>query len=173
MAGPVKLEKIKLLILDVDGVLTDGGIIINADGSESKIFSVLDGHGIRMWHRAGFQSAIISGRTTEATAHRAKQLEITYVYQQCIDKLPTFEQLLNQTGITADEVAYIGDDIMDIPIIRRVGFGVAVANAVSECKSAAHYVTTNTGGRGAVRETVEYILKNTGRWDELMKRYLV
>ena len=173
MSGSTELKNIKLLILDIDGVMTDGGIIIHADGSESKKFNVLDGHGIKLWHRAGFKTAIISGRDTAATSHRAKQLDISYVYQKCVEKLPAFEKLLGETGLRADETAYIGDDIVDIPVARRAGFAVAVANAVAELKAVSHYVTTNSGGNGAVRETIEYILKNTGKWDEIMKRYLV
>lgn len=167
------LAAIKLMILDVDGVLTDGTIIIGADGSESKRFNLLDGHGIRMWHRAGLQTAIISGRQTQATETRAAQLQINYVFQNCHKKLPPFEELLAETGLSADKVAYIGDDLLDIPIARRVGFAVAVANAVDELKSCCHYVTSRPGGTGAVREVVEYILKNTDRWNKLMERYLV
>ena len=166
-------SKIKLLAMDVDGVLTDGSIILHHDGTESKCFNLLDGHGIRMWHRAGLKTAFISGRKTEATAHRAKQLEVSYVVQDCREKLPAFEQLLRETGRDASEVAYIGDDVMDIPLLRRVGLGAAVANAVEEVKQNAAYVTTRPGGGGAVREVIEYILKSSGRWDELMKRYLV
>ena len=167
------LAAIKMMILDVDGVLTDGTIIINADGSESKRFNLLDGHGIRMWHRAGLQTAIISGRETEATTIRAEQMSITHIFQGCQKKLPAFEKLLAQSRLSTDEVAYIGDDVLDIPIMRRVGFAVAVANAVDEAKSCCHYVTSLAGGNGAVREVIEYILKNTNRWSDLMGRYLV
>lgn len=167
------LAAIKLMILDVDGVLTDGTIIINSDGSESKRFNLLDGHGIRMWHRAGLQTAIISGREAKATGIRAEQLEITHVFQACHKKLPAFEKLLEKTGLSANEVAYIGDDVLDIPILRRVGFAIAVANAVDEAKSCCHYITSRPGGDGAVREVIEYILKNTNRWNELMQQYMV
>lgn len=167
------LAAMKLMVLDVDGVLTDGTITINADGSESKRFSVLDGHGIRMWHRAGLRTAIISGRRSKATDIRAAQLEITHVFQDCHDKLPVIEKLLAQTGVSLGEVVYIGDDILDIPIMRRVGFAVAAANAVDELKGCCHYITSSPGGGGAVREVIEYILKNTGRWNDLMQRYLV
>jgi 3-deoxy-D-manno-octulosonate 8-phosphate phosphatase (KDO 8-P phosphatase) len=164
-------SRIKLLVLDVDGVLTDGTIIIGADGSESKVFSVIDGHGIAMWHRAGGKTAIISGRTAEAVSHRARELKIEYVYQECKQKLPTFEQLLKEMGLGPEAVAFVGDDLMDIPLVRRAGFGVAVAGAVKELKDEAAYVTVAAGGRGAVREVIEMILKGSGRWDELMKRY--
>ncbi|MFA6187410.1 MAG: HAD hydrolase family protein [Phycisphaerae bacterium] len=167
------LKEIKLLAMDVDGVLTDGGLLIGSDGTEFKNFNLLDGHGIRMWHRAGFQTAIISGRKSGATQIRAKELEISFVYQPCDNKLDGFNDLLAKSGLEAKNVAYIGDDVMDIPLMKRAGFGVAVANAVNELKSCAHYITSGSGGNGAVREVIEYILKNTGKWDELMKRYLI
>ena len=166
------LSVIKMLILDVDGVLTDGTIIINADGSESKSFNSLDGHGIRMWQRAGLQVALLSGRASEPTRRRAEQLQIEYVFEDCHYKLPELEKFLDQLGMKPEAVAYIGDDLTDLPVIRYVGFGVAVANAVDEVKKHADYVTTRSGGSGAVREVIEYILKNTGKWQELMKRYL-
>jgi 3-deoxy-D-manno-octulosonate 8-phosphate phosphatase (KDO 8-P phosphatase) len=166
-------DDIKLLAMDVDGVLTDGGIFLHHDGTESKRFNLLDGHGIRMWHRAGLKTAFISGRITQATAHRARQLEVTHVFQDCHEKLPVFEELLAKSGLKASEVAYMGDDVMDIPLLRRAGFSVAVANAVEEVKQNAAYVTSLPGGSGAVREAIEHILKNAGKWDELMKRYLL
>ncbi len=171
MAQEPNLADIKLLVMDVDGVLTDGGVIIHPDGSESKVFNVLDGHGIRMWHRAGLKTAIMSGRTAEATKLRAGQLEIAYVYQECTEKVPAFERLLKESDLSANEVAYIGDDVLDLPVMRRAGFAVAVNNATEDVKQHAHYVTSRSGGRGAVREMIEYILKKTGRWTELMERY--
>jgi len=169
----INLSKIKMLVIDVDGVLTDGSVIINADGTESKKFNLLDGHGIKMWHRAGFKVAIISGRASEATTVRAKQLEIEYVIQGCKNKLPVFELLLEETKLSAEEIAYIGDDLLDIPLVTRAGLGVAVANAVAELKQKADLTTTVPGGSGAVREVVEYILKNTQKWQNLMERYLI
>lgn len=167
------LKEIKLLAMDVDGVLTDGGILIGADGTEFKKFNLLDGHGIRMWHRAGFKTAIISGRKSGATQIRAEELEISFIYQPCDNKLDCFNDILAQSGLEAKNIAYIGDDVMDIPLVKRAGFGIAVANAVNELKSCAHYITSGKGGNGAVREVIEYILKNTGKWDELMQRYLI
>ncbi|MCK4752278.1 MAG: HAD hydrolase family protein [Planctomycetes bacterium] len=166
------LANIKMLIVDVDGVLTDSSLIINADGSESKIFNTLDGHGIRMWQRAGLKTAFLSGRMSEATDRRAEQLNIDHVFQNCHNKLELLEKFLKESGLSAQEVAYIGDDLPDLPVIRYVGFGATVANAVDEVKEHADYVTTNRGGSGAVREVIEYILKNTGKWQELMNRYL-
>jgi len=177
------LADIQLLVMDVDGVLTDGTVIINGDGSEGKFFNLLDGHGIRMWQRAGLKAAFLSGRFSEATKCRAKQLEIDYCVQpaypeacpsgrDCFEKLPALKKLLEQMGLSAKRTAYIGDDLLDLPVIRYVGFGAAVANAVDEVKDIADYITTRRGGDGAVREVIEYILKNTGKWQELMKRYL-
>jgi 3-deoxy-D-manno-octulosonate 8-phosphate phosphatase (KDO 8-P phosphatase) len=163
---------IKILILDVDGVLTDGTLIINGDGSESKAFSALDGHGIKMWRRAGLKVAFLSGRASEPTKHRARQLDVDYVFEDCHDKLNVLKEFFSQVGFSPDQAAYIGDDLTDLPVIRYVGFGVAVANAVDEVKRYADYVTAGGGGKGAVREVIEYILKSTGKWQELMKRYL-
>ena len=173
------LADIQLLVMDVDGVLTDGTIIINGDGGEGKFFNLLDGHGIRMWQRAGLKVAFLSGRFSEATKCRAKQLEIDYCVQpaypkacpsgrDCFEKLPALKKLLEQMGLSAKRTAYIGDDLLDLPVIRYVGFGAAVANAVDEVKEEANYVTTRRGGDGAVREVIEYILKNTGKWESLI-----
>jgi 3-deoxy-D-manno-octulosonate 8-phosphate phosphatase (KDO 8-P phosphatase) len=166
------LADIQALIVDVDGVLTDGTITINADGSESKSFNSLDGHGIRMWKRAGLKIAFLSGRLSEPTRYRAEQLDINHCIQDCHDKLPALEKLLEMMGLSIKQVAYIGDDLMDLPVIRKVGFGATVANAVDEVKQQADYVTEVCGGNGAVREVIEYILKNSGRWSELVQRYL-
>ena len=169
----VDFSKIRLLVTDVDGVLTDGGIIIHSDGTESKRFHVMDGHRIKMWQRAGLEAAIISGRRTETTVLRAEQLGIERVLQGCKEKLPAFESLLAATGFSPDEVVCIGDDLMDIPLVKRAGFGVAVANAADELKHAADYTASRNGGDGAVAEVIEVILKNSGKWDTLMERYLV
>jgi len=167
------LSKIKMLILDVDGVLTDGGIVVHSDGTESKRFNVVDGHRIVMWQRAGGLTAILSGRETQATTIRAQQLGITHVMQGCLKKLPAFEALLSQTELTPEEVACVGDDVMDIPLIRRAGLGIAVANAAEELKKHADFVTLHKGGEGAVGEVIEYILKNNNKWDTLMERYWI
>ena len=167
------LSNIKMLILDVDGVLTDGTLVLNADGTETKFFNSLDGHGIKMWKRSGHDVAILSGRLSAPTTHRAKQLEIEHVFQDCHDKLPILKEFLEKINLEPQEVAYIGDDIVDLPSMRYVGFSIAVANAVDEIKEYADYVTTRIGGDGAVREAIEYILKNSGQWQALMERYLV
>ena len=168
----IDLTQIQLLALDVDGVLTDGKLTFNSDGSETKSFNSLDGHGIRMWQRAGLKVALISGRESAPTQLRAEQLGIEYVFQDCHFKLPVMEKLLEQIDLSPEKVAYVGDDLPDLPVIRHVGFGVAVANAVDEVKRHADYVTTRPGGGGAVREVIEHILKGTGKWRKLMERYL-
>jgi 3-deoxy-D-manno-octulosonate 8-phosphate phosphatase (KDO 8-P phosphatase) len=159
--------------MDVDGVMTDGTVIINSDGSEGKNFSIVDGHGVKLWHRAGFQTAIISGRPSGATIVRGEQLSIGHMVQGVKKKLPAFDSLLQELSLEYSEVAFIGDDLLDLPLVRRAAFGVAVANAVDELKQVADYTTTKTGGSGAVREVIEYILKQNGKWQDLMQRYLV
>lgn len=168
----IDLAAIKILVLDVDGVMTDGGLIIHADGSESKVFNILDGHGIRMWRRAGMKVAFLSGRSSAPTVHRAVQLEVDYVLEDCFNKVESLDKLLAQTSLSLVNVAYVGDDLMDLPVIRRVGFGAAVANAVDEVRKCADYVTSRPGGSGAVREVIEYILKDAGKWDQVVERYI-
>lgn len=164
---------LKMLIMDVDGVLTDGVIIVNSDGSESRRFSVLDEHRIKMWQRAGLLCAVISGKESECTSIFAERLGIEYVMQGSKKKLEAFESLLEKSSLSFNEVAYVGDDLVDLPLVKRSGFGVAVANAVEEVKAEADIVTKRCGGDGAVGEVVEYILKKRGQWDELIERYQV
>ncbi len=167
----VNLEDIQLLVLDVDGVLTNGTLILNPDGKESKTFNVYDGHGIRIWRRAGLKVAFLSGRKSEPTHLRAVQLEIDRCLENCLDKLPALKKLLEDLKLEPNQTVFIGDDLPDIPPMRYAGFAVAVANAVDEVKEYADLVTKRSGGSGAVREVIEYILKKTGKWDELMSRY--
>jgi 3-deoxy-D-manno-octulosonate 8-phosphate phosphatase (KDO 8-P phosphatase) len=172
-AGKTKdLSAIKLLALDVDGVLTDGSLILHDDGTESKCFNTLDGHGLRMWKRAGLKVAFLSGRPSEPTKRRAEQLGVDYCFTDCYDKLPKLKEILDRENLPADNVAYIGDDLPDLPAIMFAGFGVAVANAPDEVRANADYVTTKPGGSGAVREVIEYILKNSGVWQKLLEKYL-
>jgi 3-deoxy-D-manno-octulosonate 8-phosphate phosphatase (KDO 8-P phosphatase) len=165
------LSKIRLLILDVDGVLTDGRIIFDSAGHETKEFHVRDGSGLKYWIRSGGQAAILSGRESQIVLRRAEELGVTLVEQGAQDKLPGLERLLVAAGCTAEEAAYIGDDLPDLPVFHRVGFRVAVADAVAEVRAAADYVTQAPGGRGAVRETVELLLKAQNRWPRIMERY--
>ena len=163
---------IKLVLMDCDGVLTDGGLTLFENGDEQKTFNVRDGHGLVLLHRAGLRSGIISGRRSIVVERRAEELGIAYLRQGCLNKIDDFKEILAAAGVTEDEVAFIGDDVTDIPLLLRSGLGVAVADAVEETRAAAHYVTQLPGGRGAVRETIEVILKAQGRWRDLMKRYV-
>jgi len=167
-----RAARIKLLLMDCDGVLTDGRLLLLENGDEQKTFHVRDGQGIKLFHRAGLKTGIISGRTSSATQRRAGELEITHVRQYAGDKIEAFDELLLQANVPVHECAFIGDDIADIPLMRRVEFAVAVADAVAETKQAAHYVTEQKGGHGAVREVTDLILKAQGRWNELMKPYV-
>jgi 3-deoxy-D-manno-octulosonate 8-phosphate phosphatase (KDO 8-P phosphatase) len=166
-----RARKTRLLIMDVDGVLTDGRIIQDGHGHELKVFDVKDGHGIVMAHRAMLRTALISGRESETITRRADELGIKLVFQKIWNKLEVYEKILVDTELTHDEVAYIGDDLIDIPLLRRVGLAVAVADAVDEVKAAAHLITQRPGGQGAVREVIELILRAQDHWDSLIERY--
>ena len=166
-----RARKTRLLIMDVDGVLTDGRIIQDGHGHELKVFDVKDGHGIVMAHRAKLRTALISGRESETITRRAVELGIELVFQKIWNKLEVYEKILVDTKLTHDEVAYIGDDLIDIPLLRRVGLAVAVADAVDEVKAAAHLITQRPGGQGAVREVIELILRAQDHWDSLIERY--
>jgi 3-deoxy-D-manno-octulosonate 8-phosphate phosphatase (KDO 8-P phosphatase) len=166
-----RARKTRLLMMDVDGVLTDGRIIQDGHGHELKVFDVKDGHGIVMAHRAKLRTGLISGRECETVTRRAEELGIELVFQKIWNKLEVYEKILVDTELTHDEVAYVGDDLVDIPLLRRVGLAVAVADAVDEVKAAAHLVTQRPGGQGAVREVIELILRAQGHWDGLIERY--
>ena len=166
-----RAARIKLLLMDCDGVLTDGRVWLFEDGEEQKGFHTRDGLGIELLHRAGLRSGIISGRTSTAVQKRAEGLGMSFVIQGCKDKRKSFTETLAQAGVENLEVAYIGDDLNDIPLMRQSGLGVAVADAAPEAREHAHYITSAAGGFGAVREVVELILKAQGRWDELVARY--
>ncbi len=167
-----RAARVKLLLMDCDGVLTDGRVTLLENGDEQKSFHTRDGHGLVMLHRAGVQSGIISGRNSSAVERRARDLGITHVRQGTWNKVKDFEEVLAETQVEETEAAYIGDDVTDIPLMRRCGLGFAVADASEETRRAAHYVTQLPGGFGAVREICELILKAQGRWAELMKRYI-
>jgi len=164
-------DRIRLLILDVDGVLTDGGITIDDEGHESKTFHVRDGHGIKMVRRAGVHVAIITGRMSKVVDIRAKELGIREVYQRCHIKSVAYEHILEKLDISEDEVAYIGDDIVDIPLFRRVGLSIAVADASPEARTDAMMVTKNRGGRGAVREVTDFLLRSKGLLAGMIDEY--
>ncbi|MGZ5569559.1 MAG: KdsC family phosphatase [Usitatibacter sp.] len=157
---------VRLAIFDVDGVMTDGTLYIGAQGEAFKAFNILDGHGVKMLQSAGIGTAIISGRSSEAVARRAQELAIAHVVQGSPDKVAAFEKLLAALGLGAQSCAFVGDDIPDLAVMRRCGFAVAVANAADAVKGAAHYVTRASGGRGAVREFCELVLRAQGRLDK-------
>lgn len=165
-------EKIELLVLDVDGVLTDGRIILTGDGREAKAFNVHDGAGMKYWKRAGGKLAFLSGRGGPAVEQRARELDVDVVRLNAKRKGPVFDEILAGLGISAECTAAVGDDLTDLPVLRRAGLAVAVADAVEQVRDCAEYVTRAPGGGGAVREVVELILKRAGKWDAIMQRYL-
>jgi 3-deoxy-D-manno-octulosonate 8-phosphate phosphatase (KDO 8-P phosphatase) len=166
-----KIRKVKLLILDVDGVLTDGRIVIDDAGLESKQFDVRDGHGLKMLMRFGIGVVLLTGRRSRVVEHRAADLGIAEVHQGILNKAETFAEILKRRNIAPEETACVGDDVVDIPALRRAGFSVAVADAVPEARKIADYVTQHGGGRGAVREVCEVILKAQNRWADVAVRY--
>ena len=162
---------IKLLILDVDGVLTDGGIIRDDAGQQIKRFHVRDGAGLVMWKRLNKEVAIITGKESAVVTCRAEELGIEHVYQNVANKTEAFNELLEELDMKAENVAYVGDDLPDLPVMRKVGCPIAVADAVEEVRAAARYVTKYPGGYGAVRDAVEYLCKEMGLWQQVLERY--
>jgi 3-deoxy-D-manno-octulosonate 8-phosphate phosphatase (KDO 8-P phosphatase) len=177
MIDPAEIERraarVRLLLMDCDGVLTDGRITLLENGDEEKSFHTRDGHGLVLLHRAGLHSGIISGRTSSLVERRARELGMRFVRQGTWDKVKDFEELLTEAGVKETEVAFVGDDVTDIPLMQRSELSVAVADAAEETRAAAHYVTRLPGGFGAIREVTELILKAQGRWSELMKKYMM
>jgi 3-deoxy-D-manno-octulosonate 8-phosphate phosphatase (KDO 8-P phosphatase) len=163
---------IKLVILDVDGVLTDGRLILGDDGQEYKAFNTKDGHGMKMLRSTGVEIGIITGRTSNVVALRMEGLGIEHLYQGQQDKLPAYEELKAKLGLKDEQVAYMGDDVVDLPIMCRVGLAVTVADAHQMAKQHAHWQTENKGGRGAVRELCDLILEAQGNLESLMERYV-
>lgn len=166
-----RIAPVRLLLLDVDGVLTDGRIVFDANGVESKFFNVKDGHGIKMVQRAGISVGIISGRESRVVANRAAELGITHLYQNALDKLVPYTELLERTGLSDHQVAYVGDDIIDLPLLRRVGFAAAPADAAPELLPYVHFVTRNGGGWGAVREVCDLLLREQNLWEAVTAKY--
>jgi 3-deoxy-D-manno-octulosonate 8-phosphate phosphatase (KDO 8-P phosphatase) len=167
-----KLKDIKLLILDVDGVLTDGSVIYNDDGLETKAFNVKDGLGIRLLMEAGIHICIATGRRSQALLHRCKDLGIEHVFDGLSDKAAILDLIIDRTGVSAGEAAFIGDDLPDLPLMRRVGLSIAVADASEIVLENADMVTLAPGGQGAVREVSETLLKAQGLWENILKRFL-
>lgn len=167
-----KAEKIKLLLLDVDGVLTDGKIIVTEKGEEVKHFHVLDGMGIKLLQKIGVEVGIISSRVSQTVTYRAEELSIKLLFQGKVEKLIFYEKILKERGLKDEEIAYVGDDWVDIPILKRVGLAIGVPNAWDPVNKYVHYVTKHYGGKGAVREVCELILRAKGKWEELFQKFL-
>ena len=169
-----RASQIKLLLMDVDGTMTDGGVLLlsQPDGSalEIKKFDAHDGQGLTLAHTAGIRTGCITGRESPALLRRAREMKMDYVYMKIPLKMPAYEEILIKAGLKDAEVAYVGDDLPDIPILKRVGLAVAVGDAVADVKEIAHYTTKAHAGRGAIREAIELILKSKGIWDELIDK---
>lgn len=168
---------IRLLLMDVDGVLTDGKLYNVPDPSgnmvETKAFDTQDGIALQWLHWKGIRTGVISGRASPATTERCRQCHVEFVYQGHIEKISLFEEILAASGLTAAQVAYVGDDLTDVVVMRRVGLAIATANARPEVKRCAHLVTAADGGRGAIREVCELLLQSQGHWEELLRKYEV
>jgi 3-deoxy-D-manno-octulosonate 8-phosphate phosphatase (KDO 8-P phosphatase) len=167
-----KAARIRLLIFDVDGVLTDGSLFVGDDGQEYKAFHSQDGHGIKMLIKHGVTVAIITGRTSKVVEHRMANLGIEHVYQGQLEKLPAYEKLAGDLGISAAETAYVGDDVVDLPVMRRVGLAIAVQDAHPLVRTHSHWQTPRCGGRGAARDVCEMLLEAKGVLDQEMSSYL-
>ncbi len=166
-----RCKNVELILSDVDGVLTDGGIIFDNQGIETKRFHVRDGMGIKLWQRAGFRFGILTARTSNVVQLRANELGVDVIRQGVDAKLLAAKQVIEEFSLTAEQVCYIGDDLPDLPLILAVGLGVAVADAAADVREAAEHVTVLPGGQGAVRETIEFILKQKGLWDGMIRKY--
>jgi 3-deoxy-D-manno-octulosonate 8-phosphate phosphatase (KDO 8-P phosphatase) len=164
-------SKIELILSDVDGVMTDGGIYVQDNGEQVIKFHIRDGMGVRLWREAGKRFGIVTGRKLESIRRRAADLWLDIVRLGIDDKLPEVDALAAEMGLKREQVCFIGDDLLDLATIRAVGLGVAVADAAEDVQQAARYTTSLRGGQGAAREVVELILKNTGRWDDVLARY--
>lgn len=172
-----RARKVKVILMDVDGVMTDGKLyyLPGADGAcvELKGFNSQDGLALHFCHQVGIATGVISGRVSPGTVERCRMLNMRYVYQGLLEKTETYESILKDAGVVDDEVVFIGDDFTDVPLILRAGLGVAVGNARDEVKRSAHYTTNTPGGEGAVREVVEIILKAQGLWDKVLEKYQI
>ena len=166
-----RCQPIEMILSDVDGVLTDGGIVLDNQGIETKRFHVRDGMGIRLWHKAGYRFGLITVRSSHIVKMRVAELGIEIIRQGADDKLATARQIMAEYGMQPRQVCYIGDDLPDLPVVSAVGLAVAVADACPEMREAAQYVTSVPGGSGAVREMIEMILKQQRRWDDLVQSF--
>jgi YrbI family 3-deoxy-D-manno-octulosonate 8-phosphate phosphatase len=166
-----QINNISLILSDVDGVLTDGGIIFDNEGIETKRFHIQDGLGIRLWQKAGHRFGLVTGRSSHIVQVRANELDIDIVRQGFEEKLTVVREIINGANLAAEQVCYIGDDLPDLPVFRHVGLSAAVADAASDVRNSAEIVLQRRGGEGAVRELIEAILRSQGRWDKLLRRY--
>ena len=166
-----RASKVKLIIMDIDGVLTDGRVIYDATGNIMKCFDVQDGLGICAAKDLGFKLAIISGKSSKANEHRAEVLGVDMLYQGSNDKIAAYKEILKKCAVSDGETCYIGDDLVDIAVMERVGFAASVQNAVDAIKAVSHYISVRSGGRGAVREVIDFILMSQGREEELINLY--
>jgi len=167
-----KAARVRLVVFDVDGVLTDGSLYLGDDGQEYKAFHSRDGHGMKMLQEAGIEIGIITGRTSQVVRHRMESLGVKHVYQGRLQKLPAFQDLIAKLGIEAEAVAYVGDDVVDLPIMVRVGLAIAVADAHPLVARHAHWQTASPGGRGAARDVCELVLEARGELKELLRHYV-
>jgi len=166
-----KAKAIKLVIFDVDGVLTDGSLFLGDGGEEYKAFNSRDGHGMKMLQSTGIKIGIITGRTSDVVEHRMRSLGIEHVYQGKLDKLPAFEELCQLVGVSPEQVAYVGDDVVDLPILVRVGLAIGVQDAHPMVKQHSHWLSPSNGGRGAARDVCELILRAQGHLESMLKQY--
>jgi len=171
MTTSPRIERLRAVLLDIDGVLTDGRIGYAAEPHEVKFFDVRDGLAVKLLQAAGLKVAVLSGRASPANRRRAEELGLDAVVEGEVNKLAGLGRILMQLGVTAEECAYVGDDLVDVPVMRRVGLAVAVADAAAEVRTVAHLVTTRPGGHGAVREFAEWLLRQNGHWQEVTRRY--
>ncbi len=167
-----KAAKIKLVIFDIDGVLTTGALFIGDDGQEYKAFNSKDGHGLRMLQDGGVDVAILTGRTSNVVSHRARDLGITRIYQGKRQKLPAYEELVAETGLSHEEIAYVGDDVVDLPVMTRVGLAICVQDGHPFVKKHAHWITDHNGGCGAGRDVCEQILEAQGKLESMLEAYI-
>jgi 3-deoxy-D-manno-octulosonate 8-phosphate phosphatase (KDO 8-P phosphatase) len=166
-----RAQRIRLLLMDCDGVLTDGRIVLLPEAEDIKFFHSHDGQGLKLAAQAGLRTGVITTRASRVLERRVKEMKVHHLYQNAENKLEAYEAILKQEGLSDEEVAFIGDDLPDLPVMLRVGLAMAVSNAVPEVLAHAHWVTKREGGRGGVRETVEFILKAQGKWDDVVTRY--
>jgi 3-deoxy-D-manno-octulosonate 8-phosphate phosphatase (KDO 8-P phosphatase) len=166
-----KAKKIECIICDVDGTLTDGKVYISEDRKKSRSFNIKDGLGLKLWRLAGFKTGFITGDASDSSHERADMLKVDFVYTDCLDKRDAIDEIIQKSGLSSEQIAFVGDDLIDIPVLKKVGLAVAVQDAVPELNECIHYKTRASGGNGAVREIVELVLKAKGLWDGIVEDF--